>query len=334
MREDLISVVIPCYNVEKYLNDCFDSLTHQTYKNIEIIFVNDGSKDGTLPLLMKFCDGKDNCLVIDQQNQGVSAARNAGLSHATGKYVYFFDPDDLLSPNILTILHDNMVKNDADMSICSFNRVKEDYKMNWEIKDKNCKKVKIFNQIDAMCQLLSGRLFDLCPWNKLFKLELLTQVPNFPNVYDGEIRYGEDTDLNFKYMQQCSKICFTPQKLYFYRLRKGSLVRSSFNEKRLTTFIGINRAIEASRQNFPQVEKYAKSWKGLVSVEMLYYIYKSDYENADVILELLNNLKENMGCIVKCKRNHLYRRIFVPLTYPLFKIFLNKRLRQSKKKTC
>lgn len=331
MQKDLISIIMPCYNMEKFLPDCFNSLMRQSYKNLEIIFVNDGSKDNTLQMLTHFCEGKKNCKVIDQQNQGVSAARNTGLKNATGEYIYFFDPDDFLSPNILSILHKNMIENNSDLSICNFYRVEEDFKMNYDKVPTEKNKIILFNQVDAMCQLFSGKLFDLCPWNKLFKHSLLKKMENYPDVYNKKIYYGEDTDLNFNYLQQCSKVCYTKDKLYFYRLRKGSLVRSKFNEKRLTTFIGIDNAIEVCEKNFPLAEKYAKSWKGLVSIEMLFYIYKSDYKNRETIKTLMNNLKSNMKNIVTCKRNHLYRRILVPLTYPLFKIFLHPRLKKRKK---
>lgn len=327
MQNDLISVIVPCYNVEKFLPDCFNSLVHQTYKNLEMIFVNDGSKDNTLNILNNFCKNKPNCKVVDKINGGLSSARNAGLAYATGKYIYFFDSDDILSPNILEVLHKIITEQNADISICRYKRVKENYKLNFNKIVKYSKKLKIFNQEDTICQLYSGRLFDVCVWNKLYKHDLLKKIDIYPNVFNENIKYGEDVEFNIRYLSFSNKAVFTKKRLYYYRQRKGSLVHSSFNEKRLTDFIGINYAIEHTKDKFPIAHKYIKSWKGLVCVEMLFYIYKSDYSNKEVISGLLQDLKENMKYIKSCERNHLYRRIFVPLTYPLFKLFLRKRIK-------
>lgn len=329
MQKDLISVIVPCYNMERFLPDCFESLTHQNYKNLEIIFVNDGSKDNTLQLLNEFCEGKENCRVVDQQNRGISGARNSGLKYANGKYIYFFDPDDFLSPNIISVLHKNMVENDVDISICRYKRVKEDFELDYKKNDKPTKKLIFFDKESTICQLYSGKLFDVCVWNKLYKHEIIKQIDNYPEVYNTNIKYGEDVEFNIRYLEKSKGAVFTKDRLYYYRQRKGSLVRSSFNEKRLTDFIGIDYAISVCENKFPKAEKYIKSWKGLVSVEMLYYIYKSDYANKDKINELLKNLKDNMNYIVTCRRNHLYRRILVPLTYPLFKIFLQSRIKNK-----
>lgn len=327
MQQDLISVIVPCYNMERFLPDCFASLDHQNYKNLEIIFVNDGSKDNTLQILNDYCNSKENCKVIDQQNRGLSGARNTGLRYATGKYVYFFDPDDFLSPNIISVLHKNLVENDVDISICRYKRVQEDFQLNYDKKEKLSKKLTFFDTESTICQLYSGRLFDVCVWNKLYKHEILKQIDNYPEVYNTNIKYGEDVEFNIRYLEKSKGAVFTKDRLYYYRQRKGSLVRSSFNEKRLTDFIGIDYAISVCENKFPTAEKYTKSWKGLVCIEMLFYIYKSEYSNKQVIETLLKDLKANMKYIVTCKRNHLYRRIFVPLTYPLFKLFLHKRLK-------
>ncbi len=329
MQKELISVIVPCYNMEKYLPDCFDSLINQKYDNLEMIFVNDGSKDNTLEMLKSFCKDKTNCKIVDQQNCGLSSARNSGLKCATGKYIYFFDPDDFLSPEIISVLHNNMVKNDVDFSICRYQRVKENFQLNYKKTKKISKKTTFFDKESTICQLYSGKLFDVCVWNKLYKHEILKQFSTYPDVYNTNIKYGEDVEFNMLYLEKSRGAVFTKTKLYYYRQRKGSLVRSAFNEKRLTDFIGINHAIEVCKNKFPIAEDYVRSWKGLICVEMLFYIYKSNYSNKQVINSLLSDLKANLKYIKKCKRNHLYRRMLVPLTYPLFKLFLKKRLKNK-----
>ena len=331
MEKDLISAIFPCYNVAKYLPDLFKSLDQMDYKKVEYIFVNDESTDNTLKLLQEYCNGKENCRVIDQKNQKVCMARNNGIREAKGEYIWFCDPDDIPSPHILSALHQNIVEQQADLSICSFKKVKEEFHFENRPKFKTKKRIITYNQEDAMCQLLSCKKFDLNVWSKLYKHEILKKIPTYPNVCNPKIKYGEDLALNTEYMKHIKKCVYDTRDLYSYRQRRNSAVHSKFNAERLTTFIGINNTIKTYEKEYPNALKYAKSLKGLVSVEMLYYIYKSNYNDSEKIKELLCNLKSNMKYIVSCKRNHLYRRILVPLTYPLFKLFLSKRLRAKHK---
>ena len=150
MQKDLISVVVPCYNMSHYLKDCFESLDNQTYKNFEVIFVNDGSTDDTLQLLKQYCKNKTNCQLVDQQNAGLSGARNSGLKLATGEYVYFYDPDDFLSPQLLFVLHKNLVEYNADISIVRYKRVKENFRSNYSKLEKLSQKFQVFDQEDTI----------------------------------------------------------------------------------------------------------------------------------------------------------------------------------------
>lgn len=328
MEKDLISAIFPCYNVAKFLPDLFKSIDQMEYEKVEYIFVNDGSSDNTLQLLNNFCHGKTNCQVVDQPNQKICMARNNGLARARGEYIWFCDPDDIPSTHILSVLHKNIVEHQADISICGYQKVREEFHFENCPKFKPCKEVLLFDREQAMCQYLSCKKFDLNVWCKLYKHEILKKFPTYPNVFNPDIKYGEDVALNMEYFQHVNSCVFDKNKLYFYRQRANSLVHCKFNENRLTTFVGINNAIKMC-ENYPKAQNYARSLKGLVSVEMLYYIYKSDYNDSNKIRELLHNLKSNMKYIVTCKKNHLYRRIFVPLTYPLFKLFLSKRIKNK-----
>lgn len=129
LKKGLISVIVPCYNVERFLPDCFASLVAQTNKNFEAIFVNDGSTDDSERLLEDFCADKPNFHVQTKENGGVSTARNLGLKHAVGEFVYFVDPDDFFDPRTLEIASDVLKNSDAD--VCIFkNRWLKDGKKN------------------------------------------------------------------------------------------------------------------------------------------------------------------------------------------------------------
>lgn len=328
MQKDLISVIVPCYNVSRFLPDAFASLENQTYKNTEFIFVNDGSKDDTLQKIEEFCKDRPACKVIDQQNQGVSAARNAGVAAADGEYLYFFDPDDMLAPNILEVLHKNMAESGCDLSICSFKRVKEDYKFKRIRSVEKPRKVKLYETEDAICQHLSMNVFFTSACNRLYKSSVMQKMAEHPNVFDKEISYGEDTEFNFRYMRLSGKTVFTPRKLYFYRTRKGSAVHGKFNEKLLSELIGTDRMIETCKNEIPSALKYALGFKCVYCTDILYRIYKSKYTNREVTQSLYAFLKENAKQLRLGKRNPRYRKYFMWTVPIYFKIVLRKELKK------
>ena len=114
----LISVIVPVYNMQDYLETCMNSILGQTYENLEIILVNDGSKDSSPQMCDAFAEKDSRIKVIHKENGGLSSARNAGLDVATGDYIGFVDSDDSIRPNFFELLYDNLVKTDADVSVC------------------------------------------------------------------------------------------------------------------------------------------------------------------------------------------------------------------------
>ena len=126
--EKLISVIIPVYNVVNYFDRCINSIINQTFKNLEIIIVDDGSTDGSSEACDKIAKIDNRIKVIHQINMGLSAARNAGLNIATGEYIAFVDSDDYLHPRMYEILYKEMTKNEVDMVICEFNEFEEEPK--------------------------------------------------------------------------------------------------------------------------------------------------------------------------------------------------------------
>ena len=117
-----VSIVVPVYNVEQFLPDCLDSLTNQTLKDIEIICVNDGSPDNSLKILEEYAQNDDRVKIITQENQGVSAARNAGLKTAVGEYIGFVDPDDWIDLDFYSKLYDAIQESNADISVATIMR--------------------------------------------------------------------------------------------------------------------------------------------------------------------------------------------------------------------
>ena len=122
--KELISIIVPVYNVEQYLDDCLISIINQTYKNIEIILIDDGSTDKSGKICDEYAKKDSRIIVIHKENGGVSSARNAGLRIAKGAYIGFVDPDDWIAEDMYEVLYSNAKKYDADVSVCKYKIVK------------------------------------------------------------------------------------------------------------------------------------------------------------------------------------------------------------------
>ena len=332
MKKDLISVIVPCFNVERFLDDCFASLENQTYKNFEVIFVNDGSTDDTLQKLQAFCNGKENCKLINQKNRGLSGARNSGLAVAEGEFVCFFDPDDILSNTYLEILHKTITENNCDCAVGNIQVVKEKFHHK-DISTSKIKKYKtvFFNQEEILCEIFNATKISSSVWNKIYKHSLLQKMKAYPETFDVETKYGEDAPFNFKYFTLVNKVCFCSEKIYYYRQRNGSLMRSKFNESKLTFFDGIDQCIElAIEKKLAVPEKYARAFKASVAMDLLFMMQKSgkkDFHNSQAVKRAILILKENKKYFKQCKNQPAYRKLFGGLALWFFQTYFHKFLK-------
>lgn len=220
-----VSVIVPIYNVEKYLRKCLDSLVNQTLKDIEIICINDGSTDDSLNVLQEYASEHLNVIVIDQENQGVSIARNNGINKAQGDYIGFVDPDDWVEPDMFKILYEKAVKTGVDIVEC-------DYKMVFE----NSTKIKnrtLFGSLHTWKKfpIACGKIFDwkyvktqvfnglrCMVWNRLYKRSLI--FDNNLTFPDGKC---EDYPFSLDAVLSAKSIVYCPKTLYNYLIRFGSL---------------------------------------------------------------------------------------------------------------
>ena len=212
---DLISIIVPVYNVEKYLRECLDSILNQTYKNIEVIVINDGSTDNSRNICDEY-QKKDNRLkVINQKNCGLSATRNKGIKESRGKYLSFIDSDDVINHNMIELLHKELIKNKCDIAICKFN-----YFTN-KFKEKNKEyKIEILNQDQFLKSLLIDKEIASQACNKLYKKGLFNNI-KYPlgKIY-------EDIGTTYKLGLQANKIIYLNIELYGYRQRNNSYVNN------------------------------------------------------------------------------------------------------------
>ena len=169
----LISVIMPCHNSEKFVIETLKSLDKQTYDNVEFIVVDDGSTDNSLTLLHEYSKNHPNYKIIHTEGVGVSSARNIGIDNACGEYLAFLDSDDIVSPYHLQNLYDCLSRNDAQLAICAYKKVREGKpyeKFNFK---KPKYKVDTYNKLDACMQFLAQRKFEYSVWNKLYSKKIL-----------------------------------------------------------------------------------------------------------------------------------------------------------------
>lgn len=249
---DLISVIVPIYKVEAYLRKCVDSIIGQTYKNLEIILVDDGSPDGCGAICDAYAAEDDRIKVIHKQNGGLSDARNAGLDIMTGEYVGFVDSDDWIEPEMYEKLMENMKHFQADIS---FGGVSDDLE-----RDGVVKSVKVSDygpkpfaesNTDAMKRYFLG---SWAAWDKLYKASLFNNI-RYPK---GEI--NEDEAIVLRLLEQCENVCYTNEIFYHYMHRQGSgsITSSDFSKKKLIWADHCKANLEFVSEKYPELVPYAK----------------------------------------------------------------------------
>lgn len=211
----LISIIIPCYNAEQSLERCLNSVVSQYYQNLEIIIVDDGSRDQTSDIYTKFKKEDYRIKVIKQNNSGVSKARNVGLKAVTGAYVCFVDSDDWVEKNYCEELYNILAAENADVSIIEASYEDENGTI---VYNKPISKDKIFDGQQALILLLEDEEIQSHPWGKLFKSSLLKNV-RFPE----NLKSFEDYSTLFKIFDKAVKVVKSDKKLYHYVQRDNSL---------------------------------------------------------------------------------------------------------------
>ena len=221
-KEPLISVIIPVYNIEDYVESCIDSVLAQTYRNLEIIIVDDGSTDSS-PTILDCCSKKDGRIrVFHKENGGVSSARMEGVEKANGKWIGFVDGDDYVEPYMYERLLKNAIKYQADISHCGYKMIFPDHVDYYY----GTKQLSVYGRREALKELLGGD-FEPSLCNKLYSKSLLTELINNRLLQD--IRINEDLLLNFYLFNKSEKSVFEDVCPYHYQVRRGSAATSSIN---------------------------------------------------------------------------------------------------------
>ena len=222
VKKDLISIVVPIWNVELYLKKCVDSLINQTYKKIEILLVDDGSPDNCSQICDEYAKIDNRIKVYHKKNGGLSDARNYGIIHCKGKYISFVDSDDYVESTYIEKLYKALTETNSDISMC-FHYVEYPNKT----LVRNGKKQITFDSHEALFDLLYSKNIDTSSWAKLYRRELFKDI-RFPVG-----KLFEDTATTYKLLDASKKIVSINDCLYHYVIRKNSITTGKFNMKKL-----------------------------------------------------------------------------------------------------
>ncbi|WP_395044876.1 glycosyltransferase family 2 protein [Flavobacterium sp.] len=229
MNNNLISIIVACYNVESFVDQCISSILNQSYSNLEIIIVNDESTDATYQKLLEFKNIDKRIQIVNQKNKGLSQVRNEGIKLATGSYIMFVDGDDWLDANCVSILETQI--NDYSLACCSYNRV---FKQETKPRKLNLSGVVYSNTIQRrIVGLVKNELQDpsqadslVTAWGKLYKTNLIKE--NNINFIDTKLIGTEDALFNICYLQFADKITVIDEPLYFYRKYNANSLTNTY----------------------------------------------------------------------------------------------------------
>ncbi len=319
MKNPLVSVIVPVYNAEQYLRECLAGLLSQTYSNIEIILMDDGSVDGSAELCDKYADIDKRIKVFHQCNKGVSNARNNGVKNSNGEYITFVDADDTVKLDLIEKLVFLVEKYSADVAYCGINII--DLKGNIEIGCETSGE-KTVNKIDILKGFFVDPTLKLIlygPYNKLFKKSLCEKI-----AFDEALRIGEDLLYVYEILRQAEVIAKCDDCLYNYIKRTNSATTSKFSEKKLDFLLSANQILQLSKKD--KVEDIAEIWYyghviDFCRLILAYSEVKKRVKDQFLIYRkyLKANRKKMWGHLSKKKKLSYFFVAYFPISWRIFR---------------
>ena len=280
-----VSIIVPIYNVEKYLRKCVNSLINQSYKNIEIILVDDGGKDACSNICDEYNNYYDYIKVIHKKNGGLSDARNAGIDIATGEYIFFVDSDDYIFKKTIEIMIEKAIKYKVDIVECEvlyvsemvndpFENVKEEYKID------------LYSHDEAVNKILNYD-FKIMAWNKLYSKRL------FENIRYPIGKLHEDEFTTPYLVDKCNKYCKISIPLYAYVQRNNSIMSAEFNIRRLDIIEAHQKRIEFFNNKYNNKYNYEMKYHFFVACTKLSFIMGNNYKGS-IVEQISSELKRQL----------------------------------------
>lgn len=294
-----VSVIIPVYNVEMYLRRCIDSVLNQPFDDTEIILIDDGTTDNSGAICDEYAKSDNRIRVIHKENGGLSDARNAGIEAATGENIFFIDGDDFIENNALSILYDNMKKENADISAGGIFNCYQNKKVPQYPKIE----YRTYSGPEALREVLAGKIIPGSICGKLIKAELLNTL---------RFRVGrtyEDAFIMPNLMLSAGKVVATTEPLYNYYHRAGSITTTAFSPKRFDVIDAYEYTKECVNNNCPSLLPYADFrllWAHFIVLDSM--LLSKDYKSIPGYKETVMFLKKNWISAAKCRYFEKSRR--------------------------
>lgn len=288
-KEELISVIVPVYNVQNYICRCLDTIINQTYKNIEIILVDDGSKDESGKICEEYAKKDSRIRVIHKENEGLGLTRNVGIKYAMGKYIAFIDSDDFIELNMYEIMYKKIKENDLDAVLCNYKRLKKDktyiYNVsNFDNKQYSCDEI----QKDILLSICGNPKYKTVIGSVCCVLYKKDIIDKYNIKFLNEREYvSEDIIFNYMYFSKCRRIQLLRDNMYIYCENEGSLTKK-YNPAKIDKFINLYNFMKK------QVETYKE--ETCIGLDTLYI----GYMRVAIIQEItLNTNKKNIKNNIK-----------------------------------
>lgn len=313
--KDTISVIIPIYKVEKYLERCIQSVINQTYTNLQIILVDDGSPDSCGKICDDYAKKDSRIEVIHKTNGGISDARNVGINKAKGKYIAFLDPDDYIVKDMYETLYKNLIKYKADISICKYQYIQEEKQLNFNNDSNN---IFIMDKMQAMKELLINKTITNHLWNKLYKKDFFNDI-KFPNG-----KKYEDIYVMYLLFEKSSKIVYQDTTKYIYINREQSILHNK-NPNMIQDYINcINNRYKYLFNKYEELEKEL-NYNLLFSI-LNYHVMAiggklKEFYNSEVMeneYKKLKNIKKDV------KKSKMYKKLCIKYRIFLYILLFNK----------
>lgn len=307
LMQKKISVIIPIYKVESYIKTCLESVIGQSYKNLEIILVDDGSPDNCPAICDEYAEKDARIKVIHKKNGGLSDARNAGLEIISGDLLFFVDSDDYINKYCLEMLVDEMESTGADIIECHSNNFLDGQDPSWK-STCSIKRRKEFTSNEWLTETNLGDFISCAVWNKLYKADLYADI-RFPVG-----RIYEDDATTYKVIDKAEKICRIDSRLYFYRERVGSTMTGTMMLKKVQHRV---LAFQERSDFFATngnliVEKFSRARLCLAAISVMKSAKELD-PSGNIENELLDLIKDNYQAIKNVKSVPLKYRLYIGL---------------------
>lgn len=302
--KELISIIIPIYNAESTLEKCLKSLIEQTYKNLEIILINDGSTDNSEKICRKFQQLDSRVKLINTTNKGVSSARNMGLDNSKGNYITFIDADDYVCKTMIEDLYNAMyINKDVQIVQCCTIDVDENFK---EISRSKIKEdIKLESQ-DYLREILKEKIINNVCWGKLYKSECIENTR-----FNENIKINEDLDFLSKVLIKCKNVLIIKKHDYFWVNRKNSVTKQSFGLQWIENIENCKVILENIEKTYPKLQKYCRNKFFKTNLICYKKMLKENMKDKDIEEKLKKNLAKDKNKYLYDPNNRIKDKILL-----------------------